>query len=135
MLINTVKYYSEKELSEQLEYIINSVMTSLTISYLIGGLIINFKIRKNKSKAKSLFRNFIKGITEVNYGQLVKCSFYGGEEYENLILNNDSMSKIIIDNESNLDIPDVTIKKCLLLRYKKTIVYRVWVLLKEIFGS
>ena len=110
-LVSIINYFVEKECSSQLMSITSLVITAFTTSYIFGGIIINRKIRKNKIKAKSIYRNLVKDATKINYQLLIQCSFYGGEEYENLILNNNLMLKVVIENESNLDIPDVSRKK------------------------
>jgi len=77
------------------------IITALTTSYIVGGLIINWKIKKNKLRAKSIYRNLIKN-GHPTYRVLIECSFYGGEEYENLLLNNDTTLKLIMENEIDL---------------------------------
>lgn len=110
-LIKVMNDFYEKEVLRQLTVSTNLIMTALTFSFIIGGLIITKKIKNNNKKAKKLYRSFIKDNSKINYTSLVQCAFYGGEEYENLILNNELMSKIVLENESNIIIPKISIKK------------------------
>lgn len=134
-LIDVVNYFIEKEFVNKLSSMMSLVITSFTISYLIGGLLINQKIKKNRLIAKAIFRNLVKEPAKINYNLLIKCSFYGGEEYENLILNNNEMLNLIVNNEFNIQIPDVSSKKRLTEWIKKnSVLYRVYVDFKEIFN-
>ena len=134
-LIDVVNYFIEKKFVNKLSSMMSLVITSFTISYLIGGLLINQKIKKNRLIAKAIFRNLVKEPAKINYNLLIKCSFYGGEEYENLILNNNEMLNLIVNNEFNIQIPDVSSKKRLTEWIKKnSVLYRVYVDFKEIFN-
>ena len=82
-LIDTYNYLRDlkdynKEISE-----FNIDITSMTIAYTLGGLIVN-----------EIMRN-----TKVKYKTIIQCAFYGGEEYENLLLNNNHTRAIILENE------------------------------------
>lgn len=135
-LIDIINYFIEREASNQLTSIISLVITTLTISYIIGGLVINRKIEKNRLKAKSLFRELLKNTFKVDYQILKQCSFYGGEEYENLILNNSSMLEVVMDNEPDLNNPRISRMKRLIAWYKrKSILYSILKELKQIRDS
>ncbi|MGV2541242.1 hypothetical protein FO502_17370 [Bacillus pumilus] len=72
----------------------------------------------------------------MEYKNLVACSYYGGEDYENLLLNNDITSKIIKDNEVKLDIPNYSIKTQFTAWLKrKIIVYSIFSSYKKIFSE
>jgi len=134
-LIDLANYFIEKEYTNQITSMMNLIITSFTISYIIGGLLINQKIKKNRLIAKNIYRGLVKNPTLINYKLLIKCSFYGGEEYENLILNNNEMLKLIIENESDIIISDDSSKKMLAEWVKKNfILYRLLIDLKEIFN-
>jgi len=109
-LVDIINHFLLNEISSILTSMTSLVITALTISYIVGGLMINRKIRKNKSKAKSIYRNLIIKKSLIDYHTLIECSFYGGEEYENLLLNNDITQNVIKDNEIELAIPDVSMK-------------------------
>lgn len=98
-LIDTYNYLRDlkdynKEISE-----FNIDITSMTIAYTLGGLIVNWKNNRNKEKAKHIYRNEIMRNTKVKYKTIIQCAFYGGEEYENLLLNNNHTRAIILENE------------------------------------
>jgi hypothetical protein len=118
-LIDFINYLLEREMLGQVNTTISLITSTLTISYIIGGLIINHKIKKSKSRAKSIFRNLTLGNTKANYQLLIQCSFYGGEEYENLILNNESLCKVVLENESEIEIPDDSLKTRLIMWWRK----------------
>ncbi|MGG0528889.1 hypothetical protein [Bacillus pumilus] len=109
-LIDLINDLLVKEASSQLNSMASLVITSFAISYIIGGLLINRKISNGRVKAKSIYRKIMKEEIPLNYQTLIECSYYGGEDYENLLLNNNVTSKIIMNNEANLNIPDISIK-------------------------
>lgn len=114
-------HFIENELLGQISTEITFLTTFFTISYIMGGLVITYKISKNKARAKSLFRRLILDTSKADYGLLVKCSFYGGDEYENLMLNNELMRRIILENEIDLEIPDISLKTRFIEFWKKYI--------------
>lgn len=130
-LINIFNSLFLKEASASLSSDINLLVTALTISYIIGALLVNKKIRKNKLKAKHIYRSIIKE-KQPRYSDLIKCSFYGGEEYENLLLNNNLTLKVILKSEKGLEIPDVSWRKRFIAWYKKkSIFYQVYQMYQE----
>lgn len=132
-LIDIINHFLLKEGSNLLASITGLIITALTISYIIGGLIINHRIRKNKLKAKSLYRELIKK-EHPSYSVLIECSFYGGEEYENLLLNNNMTLKIIMENEAAIKIPDISRKTRLIAWWKRnSIMYSTFNDIRQIF--
>lgn len=132
-LIDIINHFSLKEVSSLLASITSLIITALTISYIIGGLIINHRIRKNKLKAKSIYRKLIKK-EHPSYSILIECSFYGGEEYENLLLNNNTTLKIILENEAAIKIPDISRKTRLIAWWKRnSIMYSTFNDIRQIF--
>ena len=74
----------------------------LLTAYSLGTIIITSKIKLGKSKAKDLY-NKIKSSPEVQYSELRDCIFYGGEEDENRIMDNESFRSKIISEEEKCD--------------------------------
>lgn len=74
----------------------------LLTAYSLGTIIITSKIKLGKSKAKDLY-NKIKSSPEVQYSELRDCIFYGGEEYENRIMDNEIFRSKIISEEEKCD--------------------------------
>ncbi|MFV0379892.1 MAG: hypothetical protein ACK5KQ_03610 [Anaerorhabdus sp.] len=101
-----LSYLSSSVISSITEYI----LTALTVSYIVGSLIINEKIKKNNAKAKRIYRDIKIKESIIDYETLKKCSYYGGEYYENLLLNNDTTKNIIIINEREHNIPNASSK-------------------------
>ncbi|WCL56994.1 hypothetical protein PNF30_16045 [Bacillus safensis] len=135
-LVDVINHFLLKEFSSQLTSMISLGITAFTISYIIGGLLINRKIMKNKLKAKTIYRKLIKEEYPMEYQYLVECSYFGGEDYENLLLNNDITSKIIKDNEVKLDIPDLSIKTRFIAWLKRNlIVYSIFSSYKKVFSE
>lgn len=127
-LIDLVNNFLDKEITAQLSSVISLSVTGITLSFLIGGYLINRKIRKNKSLAKKEFRNMLKNPDSIDYPSLVKCAFYGGEAYENLILSESSMRDIVFMNEKDLKIPDTSIRKRFLEWFKKnSVIYSFFI--------
>lgn len=66
--------------------------------FLIGEILVYFKIKKYKEKAQEIYEDII--INErYYYEQMKKCVYYGEEEYRNLFFNNDKIREIIKQNE------------------------------------
>ncbi|MGM0332008.1 hypothetical protein [Enterococcus sp. AZ050] len=132
-LIDIINHFLLKEGANLLASITSLIITALTISYIIGGLIINHRIRKNKLKAKSIYRELIKK-EHPSYSILIECSFYGGEEYENLLLNNNITLEIIMENEAAIKIPDISRKTRLIAWWKRnSIMYSTFNDIRQIF--
>ncbi len=74
----------------------------LLTAYSLGTIIITSKIKLGKSKAKDIY-NKIKSSPEVQYSELRDCIFYGGEEYENRIMDNEILRSKIISEEEKCD--------------------------------
>lgn len=108
-LIEIINYFLANEFANMLNTVMSLIITILTISYVIGGIITNRKIKRHKLKAKLIFRGLIKKEYQMNYENLIKCSFHGGEAYEDLILNNSEASQIIVRNEAGLNISKTSI--------------------------
>lgn len=135
-LVDIINHFLLNETSNILSSMTSLVITALTISYIFGGLMINRKIRKNKSKAKSIYRILIIKKSLIDYHTLIKCSFYGGEEYENLLLNNDTTQKVIKENEIELAIPDVSRKTRFIAWWQRNSpLYSTYTDIKEVFNS
>lgn len=109
-IVDVINNFFIKEMSGQLKSITGIIITAATMSYLVGGLLINRKVSKSKSKAKLIYRIDINKEINPPYRTLVECAYHGGEEYENLLLNNDRTVNIIMFNEKGIIIPDVSIK-------------------------
>ncbi|GGI65121.1 hypothetical protein ACFQOY_08230 [Enterococcus alcedinis] len=132
-LINIINHFLLKETSSLLTSMTSLIVTALTISYIIGALIINRKIRKNNLKATFVYRTLIRN-EQPSYSDLITCSFYGGEEYENLLLNNDVTLKIILENEVDIEIPDISRKTRLVAWWKRnSIIYSTLQDIRQIF--
>ena len=66
--------------------------------FLIGEILVYFKIKKYKEKAQEIYEDIIMN-ERYYYEQMKKCVYYGEEEYRNLFFNNDKIRKIIKQNE------------------------------------
>ena len=66
--------------------------------FLIGEILVYFKIKKYKEKAQEIYEDIIMN-KRYYYEQMKKCVHYGEEEYRNLFFNNDKIREIIKQNE------------------------------------
>lgn len=66
--------------------------------FLIGEILVYFKIKKYKEKAQEIYEDIIMN-ERYYYEQMKKCVYYGEEEYRNLFFNNDKIREIIKQNE------------------------------------
>lgn len=102
MFIKEVEKYFVTRNVDQIVSKISLAGTYVSFFYIIGSILISFKVSINSKKAENLFRE---GILEenLNYEKMVECVYYGGKEYENIFLANDSFRKTIyyMENDSH----------------------------------
>lgn len=135
-IIDLINHFIEKEILNQFTSFFSLGITAITISYILGGLVIKRRIGKNTLKAKCIYREMIKDNSTVSYNRLIQCSFYGGEEYEHLILNNYLMVDVILKEENNLDIPDVSKRNKFIRWYKNnSILYSTFREFHQVFKN
>lgn len=104
--IEVVHYFYERDALSRIHSFTTMLVTALTVSFVLGGLVVVIKINKYKKEAKKLYRSFIKDNSIIDYPALIRCAAYGGEEYENLILNHPLMSGLVLKEEFGCDIPN-----------------------------
>lgn len=89
---------------------IGIVSSGITLSFVLGGLLVTRKLTNAKKKAKKIYRNKI-SHGRFNYQDIKECGYYGGEEYENLLLTNPVTLAMILQEEGDLIIPKLTINQ------------------------
>ncbi|ORO49955.1 hypothetical protein B7725_01775 [Streptococcus oralis subsp. tigurinus] len=103
--IELIKRFREMSISFEIHSLtseLSVIRFLLLTAYSLGTIIITSKIKLGKSKAKDLYNN-IKSSPEVQYSELRDCIFYGGEEYENRIMDNEILRSKIISEEEKCD--------------------------------
>lgn len=103
--IELIKRFKEMSISFEIHSLtseLSVIRFLLLTAYSLGTIIITSKIKLGKSKAKDLY-NKIKSSPEVQYSELRDCIFYGGEEYENRIMDNEILRSKIISEEEKCD--------------------------------
>ena len=113
---NFIPFFSlEEYIKENNSNIFKSIINHLTIEsklndilflvsiisgtyFLIGEILVYFKIKKYKEKAQEIYEDIIMN-KRYYYEQMKKCVYYGEEEYRNLFFNNDKIREIIKQNE------------------------------------
>lgn len=103
--IELIKRFREMYISFEIHSLtseLSVIRFLLLTAYSLGTIIITSKIKLGKSKAKDLYNN-IKSSPEVQYSELRDCIFYGGEEYENRIMDNEILRSKIISEEEKCD--------------------------------
>lgn len=108
--INVFNQFFKNVIFDELNTYISLYSTFITISYSFSGMLILIRISKNKNLAKSKFRDILLK-SSYDYTSLIYCAYLGGEEYENLILNNDRLREVVIDHEKEMTIPNDSFKK------------------------
>lgn len=73
----------------------------ITLTFLIGGIIVTIKTHYLDSKANKKWKNIIYS-SSVKYNDLIECAYIGGRNYENLILSNVDFIKIIKEEEKDI---------------------------------
>lgn len=80
-----------------------STLGFLTLSgYTLGSLVINAKIKLGDLRAKQIYDS-LQTSHSVNYFYLRDIIYYGGEAYQNRILDNLCYREIIFDHESSIE--------------------------------
>ncbi|WP_414255974.1 hypothetical protein [Streptococcus cristatus] len=103
--IELIKRFREMSVSFEIHSLtseLSVIRFLLLTAYSLGTIIITSKIKLGKSKAKDLY-NKINSSLEVQYSELRDCIFYGGEEYENRIMDNEILRSKIISEEEKCD--------------------------------
>ena len=113
---NSIPFFTlEEYIKENNSNIFKSIINYLTIKrklndilflvsivsgtyFLIGEILVYFKIKKYKEKAQEIYEDIIMN-ERYYYEQMKKCVYYGEEEYRNLFFNNDKIREIIKQNE------------------------------------
>lgn len=103
-LVDVIRHLLISDMSNSMKSSVSIIIAAISISYTIGALIINKKITSNKLKAKNYYKKIIKEDNP-SYSDLIRCSFHGGEEYENLLLSNNKNVKTILGSEEGNDVP------------------------------
>ncbi|MCL2213346.1 MAG: hypothetical protein FWB93_05910 [Oscillospiraceae bacterium] len=121
-----IKYLATEILHVYMQRIImpyvNMVFGIISFLFAIGGLIIKFRVDRNRKKANEIFRKLTLADELSDYFEIVKCAFYGGVEYENLILNNENTKSIVMEKEKDIKFCDFKIGHRVYERIKKEIV-------------
>lgn len=73
----------------------------ITLTFLIGGVIITIRTHHLDLKANKKWKNIIYS-SSIRYSDLIECAYIGGRNYENLILNNVNFIKVIKDEEKDI---------------------------------
>jgi len=109
--------YIRSELN-QVQSLTSLFISATALAYSTGALMVGVKNTSKKSKSSKIFRNILTTETPT-YEQIIECAFFGGLEYENLLLTNEQFKNIILENERNLEIPNITLKKAVMDKIKK----------------
>lgn len=129
---NTLSWFIEREFwilelmwneymnseSSQVQSIISLAINSFSLAYTTGIILIGWKISSKKENSKKKFRDLLLNPSNFEYLDLITSAFDGGDEYENLMLNNEMLKTIILENEKNLEIPEFSIKEMFLEKLK-----------------
>jgi len=106
--------------NEQIQNEVNELIEILVIDHFIGlltfyglitfivfylsELILKYKNHLNKVKAEIIFRDILKDtyFKKISYDKLVNISYYGGEEYDQKLLQSKELHEIIVKNEKKI---------------------------------
>ena len=132
VLIDILNKFIEICINDQISSIraqVSLIGFLLLISYSIGSILINLKIKLGESKAKDIYVR-IKEAKDVRYVDLRDCIFYGGDKYEDKIMEQEEYEKIIVDEEKKYNRYEETCG--LIIFFDKTIQYCMKILKKMI---
>lgn len=77
-------------------------ISGVTLTFVIGGIFITMRTHHLNTKANKKWKELIYS-NSVQYKDLIECAYIGGDEYENLILNNPPFLKTIKSQEKNIE--------------------------------
>lgn len=82
----------------------NQIIIFLCLSaYSIGTIFINLKIKLGDIKAKEIYEEiYLQDVEQVSYTLLKDCVYYGGEKYEEKIMENKHFRNIVEQAEGNV---------------------------------
>ncbi len=101
MLYAVYNYIFVEKKYNEFYNLLSMLSIGITLTFLIGGILVTLRTYLLDSKAKKKWRSIIFS-TEVSYKTLLECAYIGGTEYENLILSNSQYLNIIKENEENI---------------------------------
>lgn len=104
-IINMINHFIEKELISQFTGAVSLLSAGITLSFLIGGLIVNLRLSNAKKKAKSILYPALICTSNIDYNYLIRCAYLGGDEYENIIISNPNLLNIINQYETTVILP------------------------------
>lgn len=104
-IINIINHFIRKELMEEFTGIFSLLTVGLTLSFLIGGLLVNLRLSKAKKKAKTILYSSLLANIDMEYEILIKCAYLGGDEYESIIMSNSNLLQIIKQYETTIVLP------------------------------
>ena len=101
-LLNRIRELLIQQKLNEINSELSTVRFLILASYSIGKIIITFKIKLGASKAKDIYDKFNLS-EEVRYQELRDCIFYGGEKYEDKIMNSLKFKSIVVDEETKIE--------------------------------
>lgn len=102
IVVDTVNYVLKSEMISILSGYTWYIVAGLTLSILVGGLIISSKLSRKERFAQAKYRTFLIDGS-FDYTELKYFSYLGGELIENQIFNNKELLDIVKQNELNIE--------------------------------
>ncbi|AOA00705.1 hypothetical protein BFC22_11680 [Carnobacterium divergens] len=122
-VISIINHFIKKEVTSEFTGAISLLSAGITLSFLIGGLLVTLRLSNAKKKAKATLYTALIGNSNIEYNCLVKCAYLGGDEYENIIVSNPNLLKIVKQYETTIILPP---KIPYRIRLKKTLLNIIW---------
>lgn len=79
--------------------VFSPILNGMLVAYLISGIIINIRIIRGKKRAKEILVDIFLEEDNVVYEDLLRLSYYGGDEYVLYIMNNKKLLDLVRKHE------------------------------------
>lgn len=108
-VMNTINHFIMKEFTTEITNILSLISAGITLSFLIGSLLVSLRISKAKVSAKEKLYTLLISGNEIKYEKLVEYAYKGGEECESIILSNPECLNVIRKHEIMVSPPPKTL--------------------------
>ncbi|MDN6166664.1 MAG: hypothetical protein L0J18_10965, partial [Tetragenococcus koreensis] len=122
-VMNTINHFIMKEFTTEFTNILSLISAGITLSFLIGSLLVSLRISKAKVSAKEKLYTLLINEDEIKYEKLVEYAYKGGEECESIILSNPECLNVIRKHEIMVSPPPKTLYRNKMKSFFKKLLY------------
>lgn len=122
-VMNAINHFIMKEFTTEFTNILSLISAGITLSFLIGSLLVSLRISKAKVSTKEKLYTLVISGNEIKYEKLVEYAYKGGEECESIILSNPECLDVIRKHEIMVSPPPKTLCRDKMKNFLKKLLY------------